>query len=57
MAEKFNIEPQEKSEMLFSSREPMHKMPYRIPPYKCEKRELKIKRYLKRYFEGDHLEN
>ena len=57
MAEEFKNEPQEKSEMLFSLGEPMHKMPYRSPPHKCEKRELKIKSDLKPYFEDDQLEN
>ena len=54
MAEEVHKEPQEKSETLFSLREPMHKMPHKIPPYKCEKRELKIKSNLKAYFDdGD----
>jgi len=35
----------------------MHKVPHKIPPHKCEKRELKIKSDLKPYFEEDHLEN
>ena len=35
----------------------MHKVPHKIPPHKCEKRELKIKSDLKPYFEDDHLEN
>jgi len=33
------------------------KYPHKIPPHKCEKRELKIKSDLKPYFEDDHLEN
>jgi len=40
MAEEVNNEPQEKSEMLFSLSEHMHKIPYKSPPHKCEKREL-----------------
>jgi len=31
MAKEVNIEPQEKTEMLFSLREPMHKIPIRFP--------------------------
>jgi len=31
MAEEVYIEPQEKSEMLFSLREPMHRMPHKVP--------------------------
>ena len=57
VANEVNIEPQEKSEMVFSLREPMHKMPHKIPSHKCKKRELKIKSDLKPYFEDDHLEN
>jgi len=57
MVEEVNNEPKEKSEILFSSSEPMCKMPHKIPPHKCEKRELKIKSDLKPYFEDDHLEN
>jgi len=37
MAEKVNNEPQEKSEMLFSLSEPMHKMPRKIPPHMFQK--------------------
>ena len=39
MAEEVNNEPQEKIEMLFSLTEPMEKIPRKIPPHKCEKRE------------------
>jgi len=52
-----NNEPQEKSEMFFLVGEPVHKMAHKIPPHKCEKRELKIKSDLEPYFEDDHLEN
>jgi len=57
MVEKVNNETQEKIEMLFSVSEPMHKMPHKIPPHKCEKGELKVKSNLKPYFEDDHLDN
>ena len=33
------------------------KCPHKIPPHKCEKRELKINSDLKTYFEDDDLEN
>ena len=56
MAKEVNNEPQEKSEMIFSIGEPVHKAPQEISPHKCEKRELKISD-LKPYFEDDHLEN
>jgi len=57
MAEEVNVEPQEKSEMLFSLWEPMHKLPHKIPHHKCEKREPKIKSDLKPHFKDNHLEN
>ena len=41
---------QEKSEMIFPLNEPTYKMPHKIAPYKCEKRELKIKSDLKTWF-------
>ena len=53
-AEEVN-EPKEKSKMHFSISDPMHKMAHKIPPHKCEKRELKRKSGLKTYFEGDYL--
>jgi len=43
VAEDVKNEPPEKSEMIFSLSEPMHKMSHRIPTHKWEKRELKIK--------------
>jgi len=43
VAEKFKNEPHGNSEMLFLLSEPIHKVSHRIPPHKCEKRELKIK--------------
>jgi len=57
VAEEVNNEIQENSKMLFSLSEPMCKMPHKIPPHKCETRELKIKCDLKPYFKDDHLEN
>jgi len=43
MPEDVKNEPPEKSEMIFSLSEPMNKISHKIPPHKCEKRELKIK--------------
>jgi len=57
MATEVNNEPRENSEMLFSLSELMRKMPQKIPPHKCQKREPNIKSDLKPYFEDDHLEN
>jgi len=34
----------------------MYKMPHKIPPHKCEKRELKIKSDLRPYIEDDHVD-
>ena len=42
---------------MFLLNEPMYKMPHKIPPHQCEKRELKIKSDLKTYFEDDDLRN
>jgi len=43
--------------MLFSLGELVHKTPHKIPTYKCETGELKIKGDLKPYFKDDHLHN
>ena len=51
------MNPNKKSQMIFSLNDHMYEMPHNITPYKCERTELKIESDLKTHFKDDDLEN